>query len=80
MKIFFILANSVDPDEMPHHVAFHLGLHCLPKKHIGATRLIVDFETLGFYLVLSELIKHVVDILKFFKMHIGATSIQKGYL
>ena len=21
--------NSEDPDEMPHHAAFHLGLHCL---------------------------------------------------
>ena len=21
--------NSVDPDEMPHHAAFHLGPHCL---------------------------------------------------
>ena len=31
LKIVFILANSVDPDEMPHTVAFHLGLHCLPK-------------------------------------------------
>ena len=25
------LANSADPDEMPPYVAFHLGLHCLPK-------------------------------------------------
>ena len=25
------LANSANPDEMPHNVAFHLGLHCLPK-------------------------------------------------
>ena len=23
--------NSTDPDELPHNVAFHLGLHCLPK-------------------------------------------------
>ena len=23
------LANSVDPDEMQHNAAFHLGLHCL---------------------------------------------------
>ena len=30
-EYFFILANSKDPDEMPHNVAFHLGLHCLPK-------------------------------------------------
>ena len=28
-----MLANSVVPDEMPHFVAFHLGLHCL-KKHL----------------------------------------------
>ena len=27
----FILANSADQAEMPHHAAFHLGLHCLPK-------------------------------------------------
>ena len=28
----FYFINSVDPDEMLHyHVAFHLGLHCLPK-------------------------------------------------
>ena len=29
--IVFTIANSVDPDEMPHHVAFHLGIHCLSK-------------------------------------------------
>ena len=28
---FFILANSADPDEMPHYAAFHLGLHYLLK-------------------------------------------------
>ena len=39
MKIVFLslkkdyasIATSVDPDEMPHYVASHLGLHCLPK-------------------------------------------------
>ena len=31
LKIFFIIANSADPDEMPPSVAFHLCLHCLPK-------------------------------------------------
>ena len=31
MKIVFVIANSADPDEMPHDVAFHLGLHCLSK-------------------------------------------------
>ena len=29
LKTFFNFTNSVDPDEMPHYVAFHLGLHCL---------------------------------------------------
>ena len=23
--------NSEDPDEMPHKMAFHQGLHCLPS-------------------------------------------------
>ena len=26
-NLFYL--NSVDPDEMLHHAAFHLGLHCL---------------------------------------------------
>ena len=29
LKIFFDLAKSVDPAEMPHNVTFYLGLHCL---------------------------------------------------
>ena len=28
----FVIAESVDPGEMPHYAAFHLGLHCLPKN------------------------------------------------
>ena len=31
LKIAFVLANSVDPDEMSHDAAFHLGIHGLPK-------------------------------------------------
>ena len=27
------LANSEEPDEMPHNVAFHLGLHYLPRQN-----------------------------------------------
>ena len=27
------LANSEDPDEMPHNVAFHQGLHCLLRQN-----------------------------------------------
>ena len=30
-KIFFTFTNSVDPDEMQHYAAFHLGLHCFQK-------------------------------------------------
>ena len=30
-RLFFISANSADPDEMPPYAAFHLGPHCLPK-------------------------------------------------
>ena len=26
------MANSEDPDEMPHKAAFHQGLHCLFAK------------------------------------------------
>ena len=36
--INFDLANSSDPDEMPHNVAFHLGLHCLPKYQFRGLR------------------------------------------
>ena len=28
---FFNLANSEDPDEMPHYAAFYLELRCLPR-------------------------------------------------
>ena len=31
LKIFFTFANSVDPDEMQHYAAIHLGLHCMRK-------------------------------------------------
>ena len=31
LKMDFVLANSVDPDEMLHDAAFHQGLHFLPK-------------------------------------------------
>ena len=31
----FFIANSADPDEMLHYVAFHLGLHCLLCTRLG---------------------------------------------
>ena len=30
-RSFFNFKNSVDPDEMQHYAAYHLGLHCLQK-------------------------------------------------
>ena len=27
------LTNNEDPDEMPHNVAFHQGLHCLLRQN-----------------------------------------------
>ena len=32
------LANSEDPDEMPHDAAFHLGLHCLLRQKRSAEK------------------------------------------
>ena len=32
LKCYFSVSEvCLDPDEMPHYVAFYLGLHCLPK-------------------------------------------------
>ena len=31
LQVDYVLANSADPDEMPHYAAFHVGLYCLPK-------------------------------------------------
>ena len=31
MTVALLRANSVEPGEMQHYAAFHLGLHCLPK-------------------------------------------------
>ena len=35
LKIDFILAKSVDPDEISHNAAFPLGLHSLSKWQLG---------------------------------------------
>ena len=31
LNIDFVLANSADPDVMPHYATFNLDLHCLSK-------------------------------------------------
>ena len=30
-EFFFTFTKSVDPDEMQHYAAFHLGIHCVQK-------------------------------------------------
>ena len=34
LNVDFVMANSADPDEMTHHVAFHFGLPCSMKYPI----------------------------------------------
>ena len=41
---FFIIANSVDPDEMLHYAAFHQGLHCLSKYLLAGFQNKKDFK------------------------------------
>ena len=33
-----MLAGTVDPDQLPHHVASDLGLHCLPMTLLRVSR------------------------------------------
>ena len=43
----FVLANSADPDEMTHRVAFHLGLPCLIKYPIRGFWYTKDIQRLN---------------------------------
>ena len=57
MKVVFTLTNGVDPDEMPHYAASHLGLHYLPKYKFRGLQ-----YTKGFILVRSyKVVLCVVD-------------------
>ena len=35
--LFFTLTNSVDPDEMQHYAAFHLGSTVCKSTHLGGS-------------------------------------------
>ena len=41
LRYFFSFTNSVsvDPDEMQHDAAYHLGLHCLQNIRLGVSRI-----------------------------------------
>ena len=51
--MIFILANIADPDEMPHYVAFHLGLHCLSKSELPVKGL---FDFIESYVDMMEMV------------------------
>ena len=38
LKIIFVVANSVDSDEMPHYAAFHLGKVYILKESVSIRR------------------------------------------
>ena len=38
-SIFVLIANNVDPDQLPHYVASDLGLHCLLMTLLQVSRL-----------------------------------------
>ena len=41
-----LLANTVDPDQMPHYVASDLGLHCLPIDPIKGFQIRKGLKTI----------------------------------
>ena len=36
LKIFYVFANGLDPDEKPFFVSFHQSFHSLSSTHLGA--------------------------------------------
>ena len=47
LKIYFTSTNSLDPDEMQHCAAFHLGLHCLQKYLFRGLQNTKSLERIG---------------------------------
>ena len=43
-KMVFVLANSLDPDEISHNATFHQGLHCL-LKYTSSTQRVKEVNT-----------------------------------
>ena len=41
------LANSEDPDEMPHNAAFHLGLNCLLRQNRKKNNIVLGAQWLS---------------------------------
>ena len=51
------IANSADPAEMQHSVAFHQGIHCLPASHFRTLDISVGFDVADLYKVIDNLYK-----------------------
>ena len=49
----FALANSVDPEEIPRYVAFHPGIHCLPK-YLGIISILHRVNALRPYINIGQ--------------------------
>ena len=55
----FILANSADPNEMPHYAAFYQGPHCLLKYLFAGIR--VSFSMFVESVCISTNVKFTVQ-------------------
>ena len=53
LKIFVTFTNSVESDEMPHHAAFHLGLHCLCKVPFKGFPIYKGLEMVTFQILMT---------------------------
>ena len=77
------VANSVDPDQMPHSVSSNPGLHCLPDLSVPVLRVIMvpsNFSLIRIYLESSMEINILQktlaseDLCKVFSHHISPTA------
>ena len=51
------LANSEDPDEMPHNAVFHQCLHCSLIQNRSEKQ--IQYTEQNFYLVISGLLNYL---------------------
>ena len=65
----FYFSNSVDPDEMPHDAAFHLGLHCLQKYLFRRFSSLMQVSFLYIFFYFKDIYGHISlhELLKFSK-------------
>ena len=54
IKAFYVIANSADPDQMPHTVASDMGLHCLPQSYFRNSRF-YNFWVISFLPLTSKM-------------------------